>query len=67
MQEEEEGTEWRTAWQALLVTCGLAGVYTIVAAWVPWLRSFPVLSWLGAALMCSHALAPAQSRSAACL
>ena len=45
--KEEGETEWKRAWQALLVTCGLAGLYTLVAAWVPWMRSFPVLSWLG--------------------
>lgn len=32
------------------MTCGIAGAYTVVAAWVPWMRSYPVFSWLGVLL-----------------
>ena len=43
---EDEG-EWARAWAALLWTFAAAGAYTLAAARLSWLRSFPLLSWLG--------------------
>ncbi|KAK9902795.1 hypothetical protein WJX75_006292 [Coccomyxa subellipsoidea] len=43
---EDEG-EWARAWAALLWTFAAAAAYTLAAAQLPWLRSFPVLSWAG--------------------
>ena len=41
--------EWQTAWRALLITAAAAGAYTLLSAQVAFLRTFPILSWLGEA------------------
>ena len=47
MEAEGGGTEFDKAWKVLLVTFGLAGVYTFLGdLWVP-LKHFPVFSWVG--------------------
>ncbi|EIE19928.1 OPT superfamily oligopeptide transporter [Coccomyxa subellipsoidea C-169] len=43
---EDEG-EWARAWAALLWTFVAAAAYTLAASQLPWLRSFPILSWVG--------------------
>ncbi|BDA51281.1 Putative oligopeptide transporter YGL114W [Coccomyxa sp. Obi] len=43
---EDEG-EWARAWAALLWTFAAAAAYTLAAARLSWLRSFPLLSWIG--------------------
>jgi OPT oligopeptide transporter protein len=53
VQKEEEAdgrgvvVEWERPWHALLCSFGAAFLYALVAGQVPWLLSFPVLSWLG--------------------
>jgi len=42
---EDEG-EWARAWAALLWTFVAAAAYTLASTYLPWLRSFPVLSWV---------------------
>ena len=47
MDSPEQQTDWEAAWQALLVAFAGAGFYTLVATWLPAVRTFPVASWLG--------------------
>lgn len=47
LDEEEQQTDWEAAWQALLVAFAGATLYTLLASWLPLLRTFPVASWLG--------------------
>lgn len=48
-EEAADVTDWQSAWQLLMWTTLAAGCYTVLSSLKPfhWLRSFPVLSWLG--------------------
>lgn len=49
LEEEEQQTDWEAAWQALLVAFAGASLYTLLASFVPGVRTFPVASWMGMA------------------
>ncbi|KAL3133453.1 OPT superfamily [Trebouxia sp. C0009 RCD-2024] len=40
-------TDWEAAWKALLWSFAAASAYTLLASWVPWIRSFPIATWVG--------------------
>eukprot|EP00884_Botryococcus_braunii_P006444 jgi/Botrbrau1/15800/Bobra.4_1s0150.2 len=44
---EEETVKWGDAWTALLVSFAIAGVYSLIASQVSWLKTFPVFTWVG--------------------
>lgn len=50
-KEDVEGsasqTDWEAAWKALLWSFAAASLYTLLASWIPQIRSFPVATWLG--------------------
>lgn len=43
----DDKEEWARAWAALLWTFAAAALYTVGSSQLLWLKSFPVLTWLG--------------------
>lgn len=48
-EEPEQATDWEAAWQALLVAFAGSSFYTLMASWLPVVRTFPVATWVGMA------------------
>lgn len=60
-REPEAVTDWSQPWRVLMWTFAAAGAYSLAAAHLPHLATFPVFSWVGlpAATAWGWELAPA--------
>lgn len=47
MEGTDNQTDWEAAWKALLWSFAAASAYTLLASWMPWIRSFPIATWVG--------------------
>ncbi len=45
--ETQLSGNWESAWAALLWSFVVAGAYSLLANFLPWIKAFPVFSWVG--------------------
>ena len=45
--DPQHSGNWESAWSALLWSFVAAGAYSLLANFLPWIKAFPVFTWVG--------------------